>query len=237
MFRLFVAIVFFTASGSSVYAGLLDKGYSAHYELYKGFFHFGDTYRVYTVDNKGNFAFESETKPLQSLSWLLDGYILERSSGRVSKKGWRVDKYLFQKVHGKRKWIEDMSFDWREGQVKVKTEKQQWSFAIPADAKDKLIYQVTVMDELSKGHRDFIYHIAAKRKLETWDIGVVGEERLETPLGTYDTIKVTRKNDKRRTVLWCAKSLDYLPVKIEYTETDGSSFTAKLIALDAKRGN
>jgi hypothetical protein len=38
------------------------------------------------------------------------------------------------------------------------------------------------------------------------------------------------REDGRRTVLWCAGELGYLPVRIEYTEKDGAVTTATLRA-------
>ena len=46
---------------------------------------------------------------------------------------------------------------------------------------------------------------------------------INTPLGDLQTLKLTRHkpNSDVRTTLWCAKDIDYLPVKVEHIEDDG----------------
>ena len=48
----------------------------------------------------------------------------------------------------------------------------------------------------------------------------MGEEKVNTPLGDLNTIKVqnTKPDDVRKLIFWCAPELKYLPVKIEHTE-------------------
>ena len=73
-----------------------------------------------------------------------------------------------------------------------------------------------------------MYAIADGGKLKTYDIHVRGEEVIETPAGQFETVIVAREGDERSTTMWCAKSLNYLPVKIQQIEADGNRFSAEL---------
>jgi hypothetical protein len=59
---------------------------------------------------------------------------------------------------------------------------------------------------------------------------VVGEETLELPAGTFDTVKITklRSNKKRETYIWCAPALNYLPVRIWQREKDDAEYLSEL---------
>ena len=61
----------------------------------------------------------------------------------------------------------------------------------------------------------------------------IGEERIETALGTFDTavIRRERENGKRKTTFWCAADLGFLPVKIVHEEGDGKPVTLNIESL------
>ena len=94
---------------------------------------------------------------------------------------------------------------------------------VPSTTQDKLLYQITLMIDLMQGREKPQYAIADGGTLKDYDFSVLGEEKIDTPLGKLDTIKLKRIDDKRHTVIWCAKSLDYLPVRIEQVEKDDAN--------------
>ena len=62
----------------------------------------------------------------------------------------------------------------------------------------------------------------------------ISREVITTPLGKIEAIKLTRERSRpkdRKTTLWCAPSLNYLPVMLEHIEKDGTVFTAKIRRL------
>lgn len=90
------------------------------------------------------------------------------------------------------------------------------------------------MTDLAEQKKSFTYRIADGGKLKDYDIRVIETETVTTPLGKIEAIKLIRyrkDKNKRQTTLWCAPSLNYLPVKLEHTEKGGSVFTALLRRL------
>ena len=62
----------------------------------------------------------------------------------------------------------------------------------------------------------------------------MNKEVISTPMGKIEVIKLTRKRSRpkdRKTTLWCAPALNYIPVMLEHIEKDGTIFTAKLRRL------
>ena len=61
-----------------------------------------------------------------------------------------------------------------------------------------------------------------------------GAEKITTPYGEIDTIKVSRvhQSSDRKTQFWLAKSLNYLPVKVVQID-DGAIYTIELQSYQA----
>ena len=104
--------------------------------------------------------------------------------------------------------------------------------AIEQGVQDKLSYQFELRNQLvearEKGedYPELSYKIADGGHLKVYSFKIVGEERVRTPLGVFNTVKATRTdgNPDRVTDFWLAPQYDYLLVKFEQTEPDGDGF-------------
>ena len=94
---------------------------------------------------------------------------------------------------------------------------------ISPTTQDKLLYQLTMMLDLKAGRKKLQYEIADGGTLKDYEFNVIGEEEIDTPMGKLHTVKLERVNDVRHTTIWCAESLEYLPVRIEQVEKDNAS--------------
>ena len=105
-----------------------------------------------------------------------------------------------------------------------------WRMDIPEDALDKLLVQLAAMIDLRRGLQHMDYHIADGGKLKVFRYERQGTERLETPAGVFDTVRVVRARDDKEheTVLWTAPSLHYLPVRIQRRDEDDSLYQLEL---------
>jgi hypothetical protein len=79
------------------------------------------------------------------------------------------------------------------------------------------------MQDLASGVRETRYAVADGGKVKTYLLRVIGHERIETVLGDLDTVVVERRREGhgRVTLVWCAPTLRYLPVRVEQREEDG----------------
>ena len=99
---------------------------------------------------------------------------------------------------------------------------------------DKFSYILAMMRDLGRGKRSVEYTIAdGGRRLKRYVLTGIGEERIETALGTFDTavVRRERENSERQTTFWCAADLGFLPVKILHVEGDGQSMTLSIESL------
>ena len=99
---------------------------------------------------------------------------------------------------------------------------------------DKLNYILALMRDLGRGERRVEYPIAdGGRRLKRYVLASVGEERIETGIGTFDTVVVRREreNSRRETTFWCARALGFFPVRIVHVERDGTPLTLRIKSL------
>lgn len=160
--------------------------------------------------------------------WLLSHTI---ESGVISVKetslfDWQQQRPKTQAYRYKQNSIgkdknEQLDFDWSARQVQHKTDKAPGSFAIPDNTLDRLTYQLKIRQDLLNGEEPAVYTVADKRKLKEYGFILLGEEQIDTPVGTLNTLKIKRDrgpDSKRETTLWLAKDWDYLLVKIHQQE-------------------
>jgi len=116
-----------------------------------------------------------------------------------------------------------LNFDWEKKQVINNVENKPWTMTIPNNAFDKLSYQLQIQYDLINSRDLAPYEIADGGKLKTYEFEIVGGEKITTPAGDFNTIKVKRihSNDKERhTYFWLAPAWNYLMVKVQ--QQDGS---------------
>ncbi len=171
---------------------------------------------------KGIFAFFKPDLVEETSIWLQKGKIIQPQSYLYQRTGGKKDKYL------------NLSFDWENHIVNIDNKKQTWALDAKPYTFDKLTYQLALMSDLGQKKKEFSYQIADSHKLKTYNIIILGTEIITTPLGKIEAIKLVRQRSsksQRQTTLWCAPALNYLPVRIEHIEKDGTNFTAELRRL------
>lgn len=110
-----------------------------------------------------------------------------------------------------------LEFDWDKNIVVNNVQKKTWKMKIHEDIQDKLNFQVQLQHDIIAGKKDLVYDIADGGKFKQYTFTVVGAERIKTPMGEIDTIKVkrTRKDSSRVTYAWMAPEYSYLLVRMQ----------------------
>ena len=82
---------------------------------------------------------------------------------------------------------------------------------------DNLSYMLQAGLDLAAGHTEFTYPVFEKNKNKPFRFQVVGEEELNTPEGTLQTVKVQqiRRKKDREIFAWFAKDKNFLLVKLQ----------------------
>lgn len=128
---------------------------------------------------------------------------------------------------GRGKHVEH-NFDWTTKQVTGVDGNDPVKLPLTPGVLDKSSYQVALQEDVAAGKHSMSYQVLDGDEIETYDFRVLGEEKVQTKVGQVDAIKVERVRDptqsKRQTILWFAKSWDYLLVRLRQVEKDGKEY-------------
>ncbi len=170
------------------------------------------------------FVYESRTMAAGIFGLVSDEEIVERSHWQLDQGMLQPLRYSYRRSGGDKERNVEVRFDWENGEAENTARGHSWRMPVPAGTLDKLSYVLVMMQDLAAEKSDLRYQIADGGRLKIYELRIEGEARIETALGSMDTVIVRRlrDSDERETLLWCAKSLNYLPVMIEHREKDGT---------------
>ena len=58
-----------------------------------------------------------------------------------------------------------------------------------------------------------------------------GRDRLQTPAGEFDTLRLVRRTRGELAEIWLATERSYLPVRVRVTENDGTRYDQVLVKI------
>ena len=140
-------------------------------------------------------------------------------------------EYTYQNTDVDRKREVKLIFDWPKQTITNVINGDPWQMELVPEVLDKLLYQLSLMIDLADGKKFMQYIVADGGKIKTYQMHVTGEDSVEMELGKFEVLIVTRKGKNRTTTLWCARELNFLPVKILQEKTDGSRIVAELYKI------
>jgi hypothetical protein len=74
--------------------------------------------------------------------------------------------------------------------------------------------QLALLFELRDGSTEFQFPVAHQGRIKQYRFKQTGRERVELPMGEYDTLIVERLDDDRdKTQIWSVPELNYFPVR------------------------
>lgn len=216
-----------------VYAKGLSGPFVASYSLHSMGTRFADMRRSFSRLQNGEYVYRSDTHTVGLLALFRKDHIIEKSTWKYTAGRLQPLHYSYQRTGGRRDRNVIVNFDWSSRRIVNSVNGHSWHMPIQAYIMDKLLYQLAIMYDLQRGKKNINYAIADGGKIKEYDFERIGEDRLDTPIGKFSTLKLIRHkpNSKRRTVIWCARELGYMPVKVENVEKNGRETTAIIETL------
>jgi len=138
--------------------------------------------------------------------------------------------YNLDQSHGKRKKKREMVFDHKAGQVTFVENGKKESIAITGQTQDALssLYYLRTKKDFIVG-TPIVFEILDGGKNWSVEVHVIGRERLKTPVGEFDTIKVKTYPkyegvfmNKGEIFIWLTDDSRKVPVLMKSTITIGS---------------
>ncbi len=209
------------------YAARLEP-FSATYRLEMAGLTIGTIDRSLAPDPGGRYRYRSESRAKGLAKLLFDDHLIEESLFVATGTGPRPILYSSRYTGHKGPSTVSVRFDWRRSKIKNKKNDRRWELPLSAPVFDKLLYQLAIMYDLGAGKRDLSYRIVDGHEIKTYRFLYLGTERVKTPLGEFDAVKIERRkeNSKRRTTIWCAPRLRYLAVRLDNRDDKGRDVTA-----------
>jgi Protein of unknown function (DUF3108) len=220
--------------GSIGHATPLPEQFTAVYDLETSGITIGETKRTLSrVSNQSGsqYQFESITRPTGIARLLTDGQVVERSLWNYFQNKPRPEHYTFFNSGSKKNRNVRLDFDWSKHLVINNINGEPWSMPLEHGTSDKLLYQLRIMQDLPSTEASLRYPVADGGKLKHYELKIVGKERIRTKLGIFDTIRLQHTKGSRKTTLWCAEQLGYLPVRIQQQKNDDSPVVATLASV------
>ena len=222
--------LFFLLNWHSAAAQELPTTFTAKYAVSKGIMSVGSTVRTLRHKGDGYFVFESVTKPGGIAKLFTSGKVVERSHWQWQENKMIPHEYIYINSSDQKRDVK-LIFNWEAYEVTNIINGDPWTMELETDTLDKLIYQLAIMYDLNAGNNNLHYKVADGGTMKTYDMKIEGEERLVMELGVFNTVKVVRNTKNREITMWCARELQFLPVKIEQRRNDDGPVTANLVEL------
>ena len=213
----------------------LPESFTATYALTKGPLTLANMKRRLYKNERGNYVYESYSEPVGYARWFTDNTLLEKTEWTYHQQQLRPIEYSYDRKGSKKQRHVKLSFNWDKMRVTNDINNDPWSMKITDGTLDKLLYHLALMHDLANGKELFDYQVADGGSLKSYSFSNLGEETLRTKLGSFNTIKLIRPG-KRDTILWCAKELNYLPIKL-VQEENGITLTLTLKSVSGLPNN
>ena len=211
----------------------LPQAFEAAYTLHRKGIKIAKMKRSFSHLQNGKFLYRSETITAGLLSLFRKDRVIEQSTWYLDEQQIRPILYSYEHTGGKKERNVIIKFDWTAKRITNSINGDSWQMQTRPNIMDKLLYQFAIMQDIKAGKDPLVYTIADGGKIKTYNFEVLGEEVIHTKLGKLHTLKLERhkSNSKRKTTFWCARDLNYLPVRVEHIAKDGSKTTAVINSL------
>jgi len=166
------------------------------------------------------YVYESFAKPAGIMSWARHVRAQESSHWTIRDNAVVPLEYSYQLLNGDQSRNYHSVFNWSHHAVTIFGQEGTSTVEIPAGTLDRFVLQLAVMFDLQRNRERLEYTVVDKSRLKSYRFRMTGDEHIETPAGSFETVKIETVKDnssrKQITTFWCAPSLGYLPVRITY---------------------
>jgi Protein of unknown function (DUF3108) len=153
--------------------------------------------------------------------YALLGRAKRTSQGALTAAGPRPHEYVDERSG---RDTQRVSIDWGANTITRRYKGQTRTEPVPADTQDRLSF-LFALTFASQKNEAVSFHVVDGRGMSRHTYTPNGRERIATPAGEFDAVKVMRKNGSGDLAeIWLAADRHYLPVRIVVQEKDGTRY-------------
>lgn len=217
-----------TAGGTALPAPL--AGFEAKYRVSNGTITLGTT-RIELQPHERGWRYRSVTEATGLVGLVVQGQAVDSTLLEPHGDWLRPVRYRHLEPDGE----DDVTveFDWDRGRATARHAQGERELALEAGTVDGFSATLRLARALADGaERLAMATIDDKGEREELVFRRAGRERIEVPLGTFDTVRVdrVRRNSDRETITWLAPALSWVAVRIDQRE-DGE-LEGRLVLTD-----
>lgn len=217
-----LVLVLFSCLCLNAAAAELPQRVTIIFDINRGNFSLGSGTDVLETNGK-SYSIVSQTHPTGIAALIPKAKIRRESRGMITSQGLRPQQFLDQR--GKEQPAV-AKFDWEKKRVTFEREGNTQSEALPNIVHDRLSVAYSFAFR-QPPDRDFQFFMTDGKRLSEYRYVLVGREILNTPMGEVQTVHWTKQREKetdRGADLWLATDQYFLPVRIVFTDKDGSRY-------------
>jgi len=150
------------------------------------------------------------------------GTLSEMSEFYSAPDGVRPRLYSTQDTISRDKTDASIRFNWDTGEAHGTVNGEEVISVMDAIAHDRVSIQYQLMHDLLTNRPISGYTMFEIDRLRPVSVSNVGSQTVEVPAGEFEVVGIQHQAEgsKRRTILWVAKELGYLPVVVEQYRLD-----------------
>jgi hypothetical protein len=180
----------------------------------------------------GRYSVTAETQ-----SPLFGKVLAARSEGAIDAYGLAPESFNERKL---RRDAAGASFDRAAATIGFTASKESYPILGGEQDRSSIVWQLIANARAAA--RKFVagsewrYFVVGPNDADAWTFKVGAHERVDTPMGQFNAVHVTRVPNERGQQLdiWLAPALDWYPVLMRQTETDGDYFEQTLENVSKK---
>jgi hypothetical protein len=181
------------------------------------------------------YTIRSETRSEGMLKTFVDDQFTVESSGRVGKEGLKPLEYNERRAKDNKRDLKS-TFDYKIDVMHTEMRGEPSDAWVPPGTQDRIsiMYQFAHLPELGD---TLVIPMADRRRIKTYTYKMVGEERITTPAGEFDTRHYQRVLDEPRETkvdVWLAKARNNFPVRVIFDDPKGFKLEQLLVSLEIR---
>jgi len=203
--------------------------FKANYTVYSGKKKLGSATRELT-NIEGSWKIRRKAKLSK---WFLNLKSDEFSSFEISDNKLLVNQFFTSsKVSFKKKKIIKQDFDWLKQIETGSKGKRKWELELKQETYDRMSHIIQIRADLLTNKKVFDYIVSYKGKRELYSYYRAATEKVETPFGVLDAIRMDRDDGNEGNSIWFCPEINYFPVRISKFEQDEAEVVLKLNKLE-----
>ena len=123
-------------------------------------------------------------------------------------------------------------FDWQNKMETGNRDEKNWNLPLDEHVFDRLSHLVQLRADLLVNQTEFDYLISYKGKRIIYSYTLEREEKISTPFGEFNAVKMVRTKGDDSFAVWMSPELNYFPVKIAKYEEDKADVELVLSNLE-----